>query len=250
MFAGQAPPFGWYWSASRSRASAPSASAIRVTSPVAFGWLVESSPRACGLGVAAAAGREHDGRRVDRVLAADRAPAVRTSARAPGAARSRTTCPSRLPGLAQPLRDRMPGAVADLEQPLLRGAAAAREPVAAVLAGELDAELLEPVDRAREPRRSAPRRARGSAVSCEERQTSSACCSGESSAPKAAWIPPWALEELFACSEPFVATATRAPARSAETAAARPEAPLPTTSTSNETSGGHARNLSQSQANL
>jgi hypothetical protein len=34
-------------------------------------------------------------------------------------------------------------------------------------------------------------------------------------------------------SEPFVATATRAPARSAETAAARPEAPLPITSTSN-----------------
>ena len=32
---------------------------------------------------------------------------------------------------------------------------------------------------------------------------------------------------------PFVASATRAPARSAETAAASPEAPLPSTSTSN-----------------
>ena len=61
---------------------------------------------------------------------------------------------------------------------------------------------------------------------------SSACCSGESSAPNAAWMPPCAFEELFACSEPFVATATRAPARSADTAAARPEAPLPITSTS------------------
>ena len=45
-------------------------------------------------------------------------------------------------------------------------------------------------------------------------------------------MPPWALDELFACSEPFVASATRAPARSAETAAASPEAPLPITSTS------------------
>ena len=71
-----------------------------------------------------------------------------------------------------------------------------------------------------------------SAVSWLERQTSSACCSGESSSPNAAWIPPCALAELHDCSEPFVATATRAPARSAETAAARPEAPLPITSTS------------------
>ena len=47
-------------------------------------------------------------------------------------------------------------------------------------------------------------------------------------------MPPCAFEELFACSEPFVASATRAPARSAETAAARPEAPLPITSTSKE----------------
>ena len=61
---------------------------------------------------------------------------------------------------------------------------------------------------------------------------SSACCSGESSAPNAAWMPPCALEELFAWSEPLVASATRAPARSAETAAASPEAPLPITSTS------------------
>src|SRR5207253_3047842 len=48
-------------------------------------------------------------------------------------------------------------------------------------------------------------------------------------------MPPCAFDELFACSEPFVATATHAPARSAETAAARPEAPLPITSTSKGT---------------
>ena len=47
-------------------------------------------------------------------------------------------------------------------------------------------------------------------------------------------MPPCAFEELFAWSEPLVASATRAPARSAETAAARPEAPLPITSTSKE----------------
>src|SRR5215212_4465945 len=43
----------------------------------------------------------------------------------------------------------MSGAVADLEQPLARGAAAPSEPVAAVVTGELDALLLEPVDSAR-----------------------------------------------------------------------------------------------------
>ena len=75
-----------------------------------------------------------------------------------------------------------------------RRAAAAREAVAAVLARELDAELLEPVDRRLAPRRSAPRRAAWSAVSCDERQTSSACCSGESSSPNAAWMPPCAFD--------------------------------------------------------
>ena len=40
----------------------------------------------------------------------------------------------------------MSRAVADLQQALARRAAAAREAIAAVLARELDAELLEPVD--------------------------------------------------------------------------------------------------------
>ena len=43
----------------------------------------------------------------------------------------------------------MPRAVADLQQTFPRGAAALGKPVAPVLARELDAELLEPVDRAR-----------------------------------------------------------------------------------------------------
>ena len=74
---------------------------------------------------------------------------------------------------------------------------------------------------------------RMSAVSWLDAHTSCACCSGESSSPNAAWMPPCALAELHDWSEPFAATATRAPARSAETAAASPEAPLPITSTSN-----------------
>src|SRR5712692_2561822 len=45
-------------------------------------------------------------------------------------------------------------------------------------------------------------------------------------------MPPWAFAELQDWIEPFVASATRAPERSAETAAASPEAPLPITSTS------------------
>src|SRR5712691_5244249 len=43
----------------------------------------------------------------------------------------------------------MAGAIADLEQSLAGGAAALREPVAAVLGRELNPELFEPVDRAR-----------------------------------------------------------------------------------------------------
>ena len=51
-------------------------------------------------------------------------------------------------------------------------------------------------------------------------------------------MPPCAFAELQDWSEPFVATATRAPARCAETAAASPEAPLPTTSTSKDRDPG------------
>ena len=88
---------------------------------------------------------------------------------------------------------------------------------------------------------------RVSAVSCDERITSSAWRSGESSSPSAAWIPPCALDELFAWSVVLVATATRAPARSAETAAASPEAPLPITSTSMGASGATTPNRTDSE---
>src|SRR5581483_4996066 len=103
---------------------------------------------ALGLRVAAAAGGEDHRAGVD-VLAADvRAPAAvqglelaQRRVRDAGAAAG-------LPRLAELLADRVPRTVADLEQALRGGAAAAREPVAAVVvARELDAELLEPVDR-------------------------------------------------------------------------------------------------------
>jgi hypothetical protein len=73
---------------------------------------------------------------------------------------------------------------------------------------------------------------RGSAVSRELFMMSVACSSGESSAPTAAWMPPCAFDELLACSEPLLASTTRAPETVAETAALRPAAPLPITRTS------------------
>ena len=97
--------------------------------------------------VAAAAGSEHDGAGVDDVVADARTPAA---VRLPELAqrRVREARPAAgLPRFAQLLRDRVARAVADLEQALRGRAAAAGEPVAAVLARELDAELLEPVDR-------------------------------------------------------------------------------------------------------
>ena len=127
--------------------------------------------------------------------------------------------------LAQRLRDREARPVADLEQALARRAAAARQPVAAVLARELDAVLLEPVDRARRLRGEdldelAVRPSRASSARRPRRG-----CSGESSSPKAAWMPPCALAELQDWSDALGRERTRAPARSAETAAASPEAP-------------------------
>ena len=107
---------------------------------------------ALGLGVAAAAGREDDGAGVDRdgaaVLHVERgAPARRGRLERGERVVREARGAAGLVGLAQRLRDRVPGAVADLEQPLARGAAAAGEAVAAVLARERAAELLEPVDR-------------------------------------------------------------------------------------------------------
>ena len=54
-----------------------------------------------------------------------------------------------LEGLSKGARDRKSGPVANLEQASAARSAAARETVAAVLARELDAVLLEPVDRVR-----------------------------------------------------------------------------------------------------
>ena len=101
------------------------------------------------LRVAAAAGAENDRGGLDLVLAAQGAPAALERLEALERRVLEARAGAGLPGLAQRLRDRVAGAVADLEQALLRRAAAAGEPVAAVLARELDPELLEPVDRAR-----------------------------------------------------------------------------------------------------
>ena len=97
---------------------------------------------------AAAAGGEDDGRRVELVLAARRAPAVAALLERGQRAVREERAAAGFERVAQPLRDRMPGAVADLEQALGARAAAAGEAVAAVLSRELDSELLEPVDRA------------------------------------------------------------------------------------------------------
>jgi hypothetical protein len=99
------------------------------------------------------AGREDDCRRVDldalAVLAlARRAPAVRRRLERDERVVGQRDAGRCLVRLAQAFRDCVTRPVADLEQALPRRASAAREPVAAVLARELDAELLEPVDRA------------------------------------------------------------------------------------------------------
>ena len=88
--------------------------------------------------------------RARRSARASRSPSARAR-RAATSGTSRRSRPSS--ALAQRRRDREPRLVAHLEEPLARGAAAAREAVAAVLARELDAVLLEPADRGRAPPR-------------------------------------------------------------------------------------------------
>src|SRR5205807_2902009 len=102
-----------------------------------------------GLLEAAPAGREDDRRRVDDMLAAARAPAVPRRGQVLQRRIRERRAGAGLPGLAQRLGDRVAGAVADLQQAAARSPAAAREPVAAIFARELDSELLEPVDRRR-----------------------------------------------------------------------------------------------------
>ena len=106
-----------------------------------------------GLREAAAAGGEHHGRRLDVVGALRRLegrvpPGRRRLEGGQPVMREHRAFP-RLEAVAERLRDRMPRPVADLEEALARRAAAPRQPVAAVLAREPAAELLEPGDRAR-----------------------------------------------------------------------------------------------------
>ena len=148
-----------------------------------------------GLGVAAAAGGEHDGAGVDEVLADTRAPAA---VRPPPSSLQRRVrearAGARLPGLAQALRDRVAGAVADLEQPLARsrrrsGRGGSRR---CSRVNSTPSSSSQWIARGASPVSTST--SRRSAVSCEERQTSSACCSGESSSPNAAWMPPCAFD--------------------------------------------------------
>src|SRR5206468_12347645 len=102
-----------------------------------------------GLGVATAAGGEDDRRGIESVLAGARAPAVLARLEC-GEGALRVDGDAYHPcGVPEGGRDRVAGAVADLEPAPRRRAAAAGEPVAAVLLRERDPELLEPVDRRR-----------------------------------------------------------------------------------------------------
>src|SRR3954451_14214627 len=106
----------------------------------------------CSLRVAAPPGCEHDGAGLDRgdfaVLDRERcAPAAGSGLERGERVVLEARGPAGFMCVAERLRNRVARAVADLEQPLARSAAAAREPVAAVLPGEGAAELLEPVNR-------------------------------------------------------------------------------------------------------
>ena len=91
---------------------------MRVTSPVAPGWFVESSPRSSASAIAAAAGGEDHGRGVERVLADARAPAVLGRLERGERALREERDAAGLGRLAQRGRDRVARAVADLEQAL------------------------------------------------------------------------------------------------------------------------------------
>ena len=107
-----------------------------------------------GLEVAATSRREHHRRRID----VDHAVVLRLEGRGPAAlARTKgdqsvvrqlgsVAC---LVRLAQRLRDRVAGSVTDLQESLPRGSATTCQPIPAVRTRELDAQLLEPVDRRR-----------------------------------------------------------------------------------------------------
>ena len=194
-------------------------------------------PEPLGLGVAPPAGGQHDGAGVDlqrpvglRLSVARQPPAVGSSARS--GAWSSVSMPSAAGRGPQRGGDRVAGAVADLQQPLAGRPAAAGQPVAAVaVAGELDAEAAEPLDRpgASPASTSTSRRL---AVSCELAMMSAAWIETSSSSPNAAWIPPWAFAVFDDASPSLVASSTRAPASAAPSAACRPAPPEPITSTS------------------
>jgi hypothetical protein len=102
-----------------------------------------------GLSEAPAAGGEDHGPGLDDVLATAGSPAATCALELHQRRLRERGAGPRLEGLPERRGDREPRPIADLKQAFARCAAAACEPVAAVLARELDAELLEPVDRRR-----------------------------------------------------------------------------------------------------
>ena len=116
-----------------------------------------------GLGVAAAAGGEHDRGRIQAALVVAVAQrGAEMAVRALEADQSGVIVdgdPAAVELGPQRLRDRVPRAVAHLQETGDVGAAAAREPVAAAVARELDADRLEPARWRPAPPRSAPTQA-------------------------------------------------------------------------------------------
>ena len=242
MFAGQAPPFGWYWSASRSRDSAPSSTRDR-RSPRRSRWDGWSRTRRVPAPRRSSVRR----RRARRCRRRSRA---RRSARASRSRSARGSCSGacskavpgpRLEGLAQRPGDRVPGAVADLEQPLRGRAAAAGEPVAAALARELDAELLEPVDRrGRLAGQHLDQPPVGGLVRGAPDVLGVAL--GRVVGAEGRLDPALGLRGVVRLQRALRRDRdARAGAARRDTAAARPEAPLPTTSTSKSHAAGHLR---------
>ena len=157
-----------------------------------------------GLAVAAAACGEDDGRRLERLVAAARAPAVLSGLerlqRRPGKSLGgrRSTASRSAVVIAWPVRS------PTCSSRFARRATAAGEPVARRFAPRVNStpssssQWIAPC--ASPVRISTSRR---SAVSCDERQTSSAWSSGESSSPNEAWMPALRLSRVAGLERPL-----------------------------------------------
>jgi hypothetical protein len=122
---------------------------MRVTSPVAPEWFVVSSPRSCASRKQRPPAASRDADDLAVLPPASGVPTVLGGLDVDEGVVRKRRAASGFERLAQRFGEREPGSVADLEQSLPARAAAAGQPIAAVLARERDAELLEPVNRVR-----------------------------------------------------------------------------------------------------